>query len=85
MPKIKVYGFTIDFNARVREITTECGISSPLDPQSSDDQHKPQAMFEAVWDTGATGSVISEKAVKACQLVPTGRAIVYTSKVHIKL
>ena len=33
--------------------------------------------FDALWDTGATGSVISQRVVDACGLQPTGTRKVY--------
>lgn len=45
--------------------------SSPL--KSSDIKN-----FRAIWDTGATNTVITEKVVKTCKLEPTGVTLVHT-------
>lgn len=36
--------------------------------------------YKALWDTGATGSVITRKVVDECRLKPIGRAIVHHAK-----
>jgi predicted aspartyl protease len=35
--------------------------------------HSRESEFEALWDTGATKSVITQAVVDACGLAPTGR------------
>ena len=41
------------------------------DPSSGKPQ-PPFVPFEAIWDTGATQSAITQKVVDACGLIPTG-------------
>jgi predicted aspartyl protease len=74
MPK----SFTIEYNGLVSSLNTPCGICKAVDlsePASSNDTQIVQ--FHALWDTGAEGSVISERAAKALGLEPTGKARVY--------
>jgi predicted aspartyl protease len=39
----------------------------------------PQQEFEAIWDTGATGTVISKNVVEKCGLIPHSITTVYTA------
>ncbi len=49
--------------------------SSPQIPRPSDTKE-----YNALWDTGATGSVITRKVVDECGLKPIGRANVHHAK-----
>lgn len=53
-------------------MSNECQVSQAWDPHSSDPQPL-MVPFLAVWDTGATGSVITQKVIDACGLVATGK------------
>ncbi|MBI4297748.1 MAG: retroviral-like aspartic protease family protein [Chloroflexi bacterium] len=56
-------------------LTNQCAISQAWAPTSGDPQ--PAMMpFLAIWDTGATNSVITQAVVEACGLVATGMATV---------
>ena len=50
---------------------TRCMISDAWEP-GSDEPHPPMLEFTALWDTGATGGVISQTVVDACELLVTG-------------
>ena len=50
---------------------TRCMISDAWEP-GSDEPHPPMLEFTALWDTGATGGVISQAVVDACALQATG-------------
>ena len=52
-------------------LKNECGISPAWDPRAGGSQPKFVA-FQAIWDTGATNSVITQKVVDDCGLVATG-------------
>lgn len=66
------HAFTIDYSAIARELRTQIKVGSPsltgpFDPQ--------KYLFEsdfAIWDTGATSTVITKKIVDALSLAPTG-------------
>lgn len=58
--------FTIYYEHLVNEIQTDCSISSMNDHASE------WRLFKAAWDTGATNSVISNRAVDRRELIPTG-------------
>ena len=91
MPPIKS-AFTIRYPSRVSELVLDVGISEPC--HSSTNVIQPQISVEAIWDTGATISVISEKVVQNLGLnsinerdVQTAngdrRAKVYLVNVHL--
>ena len=71
--------FTIEYNGLASSLNTPCGICEAIDisePQAGL-KHPPIMQFNALWDTGAEGSVISERVVKSLELEPTGVARVY--------
>jgi len=69
---IPVNSFTINYPEIRPAIITECGISLPFDPQKGG-KHPPILKYNALWDTGATGTVITQKVVDELGLKPTGR------------
>jgi predicted aspartyl protease len=52
-------------------------VSAAFDPKIL--PHPSQVQFDAIWDTGATNSAISQKVVDACGLKPIGMAQVHTA------
>lgn len=62
-----------------REIKSKVIVSSAFDPQQTT-KHPTTKEFVAIWDTGATGSVISDKVVDECGLEPIGIANVHTTE-----
>ena len=52
-------------------LKTRCMVSDGWE-QGNDEPHPPMFEFTALWDTGATGSVISQAVVKACELQSSG-------------
>lgn len=70
--------FTLKFNGIARELKTKVLVSIAFDPANT--LHFPQPQeFTALWDTGATDSVISERVATQCGLKPIGMAIVNTA------
>lgn len=67
-------GFTVRANGLLRDLRTECRISSAFDPASTPVEQPASCQFAAVWDTGATNSVITQQVIDACGLVATGMA-----------
>lgn len=57
-------------------LKNQCGISEAWDPKSGVPPPTVQE-FTAIWDTGATNSVITQAVVDACGLVPTGMVEVH--------
>jgi predicted aspartyl protease len=64
------------FTARAQSISrvliSDCGISSAYDPLSNSPQPEIEKFF-AIWDTGATGTVITKKVVDALGLKPVSK------------
>ena len=75
---------TLRATGRLAVLRTEVAACSPFNPASPPAGHVLQLKkFVAIWDTGATGSVISEKVRQECgDLKPTG--IVEVHGVHGK-
>lgn len=73
-----VHVFTITFDYIAREIITPVYVTTAFFPE---DKEKPKNPIElkALWDTGATGSVIKKNIVETLQLKPTGMARVHTA------
>ena len=65
--------FSVNFHGRVNELKTPCRISTAFTPPADSpppfDQYRE---FNAVWDTGAQCTVISQNVVDQCQLQPVG-------------
>jgi len=59
-------------------LQTECRASAAFDPAATPPNAHPKYQpFQAIWDTGATGSVITQAVVDACGLKPTGMKQVF--------
>jgi len=56
-------------------LITDVSVCVAFDPQHTT-IHPTNYKFQGIWDTGATGSVITQKVVDTCQLKPIGRTIV---------
>jgi hypothetical protein len=73
--------FTQFAKGRERVLPSRCFIAEAHDPRKVPEPARPKFVeFVAIWDTGATGSVITQPVVDACGLKPTGMALV--SGVH---
>lgn len=67
------HAFTIRHAGRVQRIVTEIFVSEAFDPAKHDPNQFPRVPAKALWDTGATGSVVTPKIVAALGLKPTGQ------------
>lgn len=64
--------FTITSNGgRLHVLQTQCHVAQAFDP-TAPQPHPALHPFKAIWDTGATNSVITEAVVSACGLAPVG-------------
>lgn len=64
----------------LRQLLTQCHVSPAFEHAKTPVDGRPQhARFRAIWDTGATASVITAQVVDACQLKPTGMTQVSTA------
>jgi hypothetical protein len=70
--KPKFQAFTLTSNAGcLQDLKTPCRISAAFDPATTPPGSQPAAInFVAIWDTGASACVVTQKVVDACQLQP---------------
>lgn len=59
---IKVHNFTIAYSGKVNVLITDIKVALPIIPQETQLAMYPS---KAIWDTGATGSVVTKKAAEA--------------------
>jgi predicted aspartyl protease len=69
--------FTTAYNRISRILKSKVVIGIAFNPATSD--APPVKEFDAIWDTGATGSVISKNVVDVCNLHPIGMTKVHTA------
>ncbi len=63
---------------RLAVLQTGCEASAAFDPATLPaHQHPTREKFMAIWDTGATASVITQEVVDRCGLKPTGMTQVH--------
>lgn len=68
--------FTLEANGILRVLKTDCGVCPAFDPLSGG-KHPKIEKFVGLWDTGATGTVISTDCAKKLGLKPIGKTKVY--------
>ena len=73
----KISAFTNSFAGLSALLQSQVTIGLAFNPDHS--APKPQTLFDAIWDTGATASAISERVVKKCGLKPTSITEVNTA------
>lgn len=66
--------FTLRAQGTLRSLVTKCRVSEAHDPNGP---AKQLLEFNALWDTGATSTSITQKIVDALGLAPTGLAKVH--------
>jgi predicted aspartyl protease len=71
--------FTATADGLLRELVTPCWIGQAFDPKTPSSTHPKLQEFTAIWDTGATNSVISPSIVTACGLKPIGMTQIHTA------
>lgn len=78
IPKFK--SFTVHYGGRTNKLPVETLISNHLTPGVDLSIAAQNAKkYIGIWDTGATNSVISQKVVNECGLIPTGMALVQSA------
>ena len=80
--KVRITAFTSSYTGLSNVLANDVLISKTFDPsperiKSEEFQTK---QYKAIWDTGATGTVITQKVVDDCDLKPIGVTEVYTAK-----
>ena len=78
MSPIRRQGFTQLFNGRANVLGSRIGLSEAYDPASGDPQPDIRE-FGAIWDTGASGSVITPNVVTLLSLQPIDEQLVQTA------
>lgn len=66
------HAFTLTSPGLLRAIVTNARISAAFSPLSAPIPTPPLRPFQAIWDTGATASVISQRVIDECVLKPVG-------------
>lgn len=78
MPQKKPRSFTLNADRIINQLGTPVGIARAFDPKKNK-KYPTLKTFNAIWDTGATNTVISEKVIKECDLKPIGIVKTYTA------
>jgi hypothetical protein len=75
-PSTEFHAFTIKYNGRSDRITTAVKLTVGFDPDAPPDPLPPLLDSAALWDTGATRSVVTKATARALGLIPVGTALV---------
>lgn len=67
------HAFCIKYNCKPPSLITECHVSLSSSIRLTLNQPPNPIGHRALWDTGATGSVISQKLAAALKLLPMGK------------
>ncbi len=70
--------FTAKASGLMLELRSSCFVSMAWDDQSEEPEPVTH-QFDGIWDTGATGTLISANVVERCDLKQTGVATIYTA------
>ncbi len=79
MPSVPVYCFVAHRPVRVNVLLTKVRVSAAFDPSAPPSPKPEMREYSAIWDTGATNSVITQQVVDELGLAPTGIAMVRTA------
>lgn len=71
MSRQQRFSFTGSSGGRLSRLTSSCIVSVAWNPNDSSPEPK-RVNFQALWDTGATKSVVTQNVVDACGLVQEG-------------
>jgi hypothetical protein len=75
--KIEIHSFITLSTKIANTLVNEVFISKSFDPNKASRFPNPN-IYKAIWDTGATNSVITEKVITECDLKPIGITKVFT-------
>ncbi|MDM7999311.1 MAG: retroviral-like aspartic protease family protein [Dehalococcoidia bacterium] len=78
VPNPPLRSFTARCDKLSRVLLSEVQVGEPFEPVK-EPPPKDTKKFIAIWDTGASNSVISQAVVSSCGLKPTGMAKVHTA------
>jgi len=77
--EIKPRSFTANYSGIARVLNTSVKISEAFDPRQPELEFPPLKEYMAIWDTGATNSVISERVINDLNLKSIGVTKVHTA------
>ena len=75
MAKKPRFSFTTVANGLVNVLKNTCQVSKAKGPEVGGNS-PPMSSFEAIWDTGATRSMITQAVIDACGLKPSGKTTI---------
>jgi predicted aspartyl protease len=76
--EIKAHAFNVAYNGISPVLKSEVHITAPFEPINPPKETN-RKQFIAIWDTGATNSVITQKVVQDCGLSPISMVKVHTA------
>ena len=65
--------FTLTYDGLARVLISDVGLSTPYNPANG--IKAPEHTIKAIWDTGATMSVLTKKSVSKLKLLPSGKVL----------
>lgn len=65
--------FTVKFSGKTDVLTSSVGVSIAFNPNTSQENLPKITEISAIWDTGASCTVISKEVANQLNLVPTGK------------
>lgn len=74
-PVIPKFAFTTKASGRARELVNDISVGEFYHPRSGKPEPKP-VPCRALWDTGATNSMVSRRVLDELKLAPSGRVTV---------
>lgn len=91
---LQTQSFTQRYDGLTNQLITNCGITVSYNPATHKGKYPDFKDYQALWDTGATGTVITKKVADELGLTPTGftnsynangQCIVNTYLINIRL
>ncbi len=73
------HALTINGNGMSNVLVSEVGVSVPFSGKAEEQVNLEIRSYKGIWDTGATGSVITKKIADELGLIPTGQTEVHTA------
>lgn len=70
LPRGKVAAFTTDYRGRARVLQTQVRVGMPFDPEAGEEPVIPEQDVRAIWDTGATNTLITQAVANRLALKP---------------
>jgi predicted aspartyl protease len=82
MPGVRIKSFTTSYPGLTTVLFNEVLVSEAFTPPAEivNPQEYKAKKYKAIWDTGATGTVITQKVIDDCDLKPIGVVNVKTTK-----